>query len=217
MSVAEPGNPLTSRIELVDPFGQTMSELEPELDSDLLKDLGFPGALIAQRLLPATDLDGDGQPELLAILYGTPWYFSTIVSLAPDMTYDPIILNPGIIEWARFTDADGDGEGEWYVAAMNNELLHTACVYRVDSSLLTWPPPRYGAEPAFPALRWFKAFSRQGGATFRSVQVKPGGAVDLVMQHGGATRRPTSRTPRSSPRRSQSNASVSTPTFPRLT
>jgi len=180
-------DPLSSHIVLLDRVGKTIFNLQTASDPTLLRDHGFSGSLVRYRLLPPADVDGDGDPDLLAILYGAPWYFSTVVKLHPEASpvgIEPILFNPGIIEWARFTDADHDGEGEWYVAAMNNELLHTACVYRVDGSMHTWAPPRLGAEPAFPNMRWFNAISRQGGNTFRSVTLGDGGGVGIVMQNG---------------------------------
>jgi len=183
----DPSDPRSSHILLLDRQGDTVFDYQPALDPSLLRNHGFSGSLVRYRLLPAADVDEDGQPDLLAVLYGTPWYFSAIVQLMPEtrpITIRPILLNPGIIEWARRKDADGDGESEWYVAAMDNELLHTACVYRVDGTMSAWPPPRWGTPPAFPNLRWFSVIPRKGGRSFRSISLEDGGGMRIVMQDG---------------------------------
>ncbi len=178
---------MSSHIALLDRKGRTIFDFQPATDSRLLRSHGFSGSLVRFRLLPAADVDGDGDPDLLAILYGAPWYFSAVVELQPEASrvgIRPIILNPGIIEWVRYADADHDGTPEWYVAAMDNELLHTACVYRIDHTMLSWPPPRLGSEPAFPSLRWFNLIPREGGASFRSIHLVDGGGLQILMQDG---------------------------------
>ncbi len=184
---SNPIDPKTSHILLLDRRGNTVFDFQPALDPSLLRNNGFSGSLVRFRLLPATDVDEDGQPDLLAVLYGTPWYFSTVVELLAEtrpIKIRAVLLNPGIIEWARREDSDGDGESEWYVAAMDNELLHTACVYRVDGTMVAWPPPRYGTPPAFPNLRWLNVIPRKGGRSFRSISLASGGGLRIVMQDG---------------------------------
>jgi len=183
----DPSDPKSSHILLLDRQGETVFDFQPALDPFLLRNNGFSGSLVRYRLLPATDVDDDGEPDLLAILYGTPWYFSAVVRLAAEtrpVTARAVLFNPGIIEWARRRDADGDGESEWYVAAMDNELLHTACVYRVDGTMVSWPPPRYGTQPAFPNLRWFSVIPRKGGRSFRKLAFSNEGGLNIVMQDG---------------------------------
>ena len=183
-----PRDSASQQLLLVSRRGRVVDRLAPADESSLLRDLGVPGTLTVHRLLPPADVDDDGNPELLAILVGSPWYMSVVVSVfdrpRSERGFIPLVFNPGYVEWARYTDADGDSIPEWYVAAMNNELLHTASVYRVDAPKVAWPPPRYGAEPALPILRWFTPLSREGGSTFQTVEVAAGGRVTARFQDG---------------------------------
>jgi len=188
---AVPGELASARVVLLDRRGRTVRSFTPAEHSAWLGRIGLSGTLLPRTLLEPTDVDGDGWPDLLGVLYAAPWYVTFVAELFPDglaTDYHPLLANPGIIERVRFTDADGDGRGEWYVAALDNELLHTACVYRVDASGYSWPPPRLGLPPDFSSLAWFNLMSRRGGLTFQGMEVLPGGDVEVEMTDGVRTR-----------------------------
>ena len=101
--MADDLDPMSSHIVLLDRTGDSIFDFTPATELGLLKRHGFSGSLVASRLLPAADVTGDGVPDLLAILYGAPWYLSAIVQLQPEaspVSFDPLLHNPGIIEWA---------------------------------------------------------------------------------------------------------------------
>ncbi len=79
--MADTLDPWSSHIELLDREGITVFDLVPADNTELLRNHGFSGALIASRLLQAADVDGDDVPDLLVVLYGAPWYFSAVVQL----------------------------------------------------------------------------------------------------------------------------------------